>query len=88
MVIIDTARCPVRQIGAPVCGMCTGHEDTCRTDGHDTAGPDRGVLSAGRLEEGPVATAEHHKIKKVFTLDRPDLLQYRSRHCTHFTIVP
>ena len=35
-----------------------------------------------------VVTAEHHKIKKVFTLDRSDFLRYRPKHCTHFTVVP
>ena len=35
-----------------------------------------------------VAVAEHHKIRKIFTLDRRDFLHYRPRHCTHFDIVP
>jgi len=35
-----------------------------------------------------VAVAEHHTIKKVFTLDRRDFSRYRPKHCTHFTVVP
>lgn len=35
-----------------------------------------------------VAVAEHHKIKKIFTLDRRDFRRYRPRHCAHFDIVP
>ncbi len=35
-----------------------------------------------------VAIAEHHKINKIFTLDRKDFLRYRPKHCSHFEIVP
>ena len=35
-----------------------------------------------------VVTAEQHKVKKIFTLDRKDFTRYRPIHCTHFTIVP
>jgi hypothetical protein len=35
-----------------------------------------------------VAIAEHHHIKKIFTLDRRDFSRYRPKHCTHFTIMP
>ena len=35
-----------------------------------------------------VAIAEHHKIKKIFTLDRRDFSRYRPQHCARFEIVP
>jgi hypothetical protein len=35
-----------------------------------------------------VVTAEIHKIKKVFTLDRGDFDHYRPKHCRHFEIIP
>ena len=35
-----------------------------------------------------VVTAEHYKIKKIFTLDRRDFSRYCPKHCTHFDIIP
>jgi predicted nucleic acid-binding protein len=35
-----------------------------------------------------VAISEHHRIKKIFTLDRRDFSRYRPRHCARFEIVP
>jgi predicted nucleic acid-binding protein len=35
-----------------------------------------------------VVTAEAHRIKTVFTLDRGDFERYRPKHCAHFEIIP
>ncbi|MDA8098081.1 MAG: PIN domain-containing protein [Nitrospiraceae bacterium] len=34
-----------------------------------------------------VAIAEHHKIKKIFTLDRRDFSRYRPKHCARFEVI-
>lgn len=39
-------------------------------------------------DESLVAVAEHHTIKKHFTLDRRACSHYRPRHCARFEIVP
>jgi len=38
-------------------------------------------------EASLVAVAEHHSIKKVFTLDRRDFSRYRPQHCARFEII-